>query len=63
MVTVIVVCVTIFVIILCGGFYLYDRHRKANWLMMNRNEIIYDQCENLPYGADHRVHVEEEMSL
>ena len=63
MVTVIVVCVVICVVLLCGGFVIYRKYRKENLSLMNRNEMTYDDYENLPYGADSRVHVKEEMTI
>jgi hypothetical protein len=60
---VIVVCVTISVIILSGGWRIYRAYHRENLNLMNRNEITYHDYENLPYGADTRVHVKEEITV
>ncbi len=60
---VVFVCMFIFVSILCGGAFIYDKHHKENGMLMNRNEIIYDESEGIPYGSDDRVSVREEITL
>jgi hypothetical protein len=63
MITVIVVCVAIVAVFFYGGWRIYRTYRRENLNLMNRNEVTYHDYENLPYGADSRVHVKEELSL